>query len=501
MGKIAINESTMTNIADALRRKYGETEIITVEAPVEVCRLSSWQQGFDSYTVSINAYGKIDKYTVHTIPNATTIYMKIGTETKTPNAFVEIASGNLTEMPEDAIKLYGEHQINYYIFENTDSITIHFYKPNADTGDGLGYYAEIVGFDADGNPVGDGEIKEAEISIKRMYKSSEMADAIDLITSVPQDLFYFDGECSYLNYQGKWDSFFKACGNKVTLAPTLTTQWMSGSKLEDWTMNAIISTNAFFTDMPNLKTISGNIDINKTSSASFLSNLFRGCKSLRYVPQNSYTIFKNNQNKSMIGLFENCNSLREIPQEIMPYLNGTTCGNMVAGMMCIDAIENFPIHEYYSYNTFPSTFKDVNRLSKFTFATNNGVPYTAEWKSNTLDFSVRVGWLYDTYDVTLTNSGITADKEVTDDASYQALKNDPDWFTYNRAYSRYNHDSAVETINSLPDTSAYLAANGGTNTISFRGDAGSKTDGGAINTLTEEEIAVATVKGWTVTIV
>lgn len=67
--------------------------------------------------------------------------------------------------------------------------------------------------------------------------------------------------------------------------------------------------------------------------------------------------------------------------------------------------------------------------------------------------------------------------------------------------SVYNHDSAVETINSLPDTSAYLASAGGTNTIKFKGDSGSATDGGAINTLTEEEIAVATAKGWTVTLV
>jgi hypothetical protein len=65
-------------------------------------------------------------------------------------------------------------------------------------------------------------------------------------------------------------------------------------------------------------------------------------------------------------------------------------------------------------------------------------------------------------------------------------------------YSRYNHDSAVETINSLPDTSAYLAENGGTNTIQFNSVSGKLTDGGAINTLTEEEIAVAVARGWTV---
>ena len=93
------------------------------------------------------------------------------------------------------------------------------------------------------------------------------------------------------------------------------------------------------------------------------------------------------------------------------------------------------------------------------------------------------------------------DKEVTDDATYQALKNDPDWFTCKVEYNRYNHDSAVETINSLPDTSAYLAANGGTNIIKFKGAAGSATDGGAINTLTEAEIAVAAAKGWTVSLV
>ena len=103
--------------------------------------------------------------------------------------------------------------------------------------------------------------------------------------------------------------------------------------------------------------------------------------------------------------------------------------------------------------------------------------------------------------ITSFNSGITADKEVTDATTYAALKNDPDWFTCDVAYSRYNHDSAVATINSLPDTSAYLAANGGNNTIMFTGAAGSATDGGAINTLTQEEIAVATAKGWTVTLV
>lgn len=62
----------------------------------------------------------------------------------------------------------------------------------------------------------------------------------------------------------------------------------------------------------------------------------------------------------------------------------------------------------------------------------------------------------------------------------------------------YGYDSAVRTINSLPDLSGNTGA---ANTIIFKGEAGSRTDGGAINTMTEEEIAVATAKGWVISFV
>ena len=151
----------------------------------------------------------------------------------------------------------------------------------------------------------------------------------------------------------------------------------------------------------------------------------------------------------------------------------------------------------WTSNAFNSTFNLCCRLKNVTFALNDGAPYTVTWKSQVIDLYNYVGYFASKDHILKYNSGITADKEVTDDATYQALKNDPDWFTTKIEYSRYNHDSAVATINSLPDTSAYLASKGGTNTIKFKGAAGSATDGGAINTLTEEEIAVAAAKGWT----
>ena len=175
----------------------------------------------------------------------------------------------------------------------------------------------------------------------------------------------------------------------------------------------------------------------------------------------------------------------------------------------------------YSYKTF---------LKEFKFCTNNGVPYEVKWKNQTFDFahnSYSIG--YSTNSATSNISHQTRydyhnhnifykDKELTTleevQARYNELKNGR-WYaqssrqiTYEGAsrymsllFSRYNHDSAVNTINSLPDTSAYLATAGGTNTIKFRNYQGALTDGGGINDLTPAEIQVATDKGWTVTIV
>jgi hypothetical protein len=145
-----------------------------------------------------------------------------------------------------------------------------------------------------------------------------------------------------------------------------------------------------------------------------------------------------------------------------------------------------------------SSFGYCYRLKKLTFALEDGQPIKVNWKSQTLDLSNNVGYSYDVARITGYNSGITADKLVINEAAYQALKDDEDWFTTTPDYSRYNRTSAVETINSLPDTSEYLASAGGTNTIKFKGTSGATTDGGAINTMTEEEIAVATAKGWSV---
>ena len=216
------------------------------------------------------------------------------------------------------------------------------------------------------------------------------------------------------------------------------------------------------------------------------------------------------------NLFNSNNSLRTIPTwfyllklnpESTSYPSTTYCIYHRLFNQCysLDEIKNIPVWKCKGAatgNIFVYCFNDTYRVKDITFETNaDGSPIVTEWKSQIIDLSSSTGWGVYKYNLTDYNSGITADKEVKDATTYATLKNDADWFTVDVAYSRYNHDSAVNTINSLPDTSAYLTANGGTNTIKFKGNAGALTDGGAINTLTAEEIAVATAKGWTVSLV
>lgn len=243
-------------------------------------------------------------------------------------------------------------------------------------------------------------------------------------------------------------------------------------------------------------------------------NMFENCHMLREFPEgfgsdwNWNRLHTYNYGK-FNSFFASCHSLRKVPVDILKNMWGiqttttySPLGYAFSSCYALDEIRDFPIQPTtLTSNQFDTLIQGCHRLKSFTFATNeDGTPKIAQWKNQTFETNkygmYPLGYATKASLITGYNSGITKDKEVVDDASYQALKNDPDWFTCKPAYSRYNHDSAVETINSLPDCSAT-----GTNTIKFIGAAGSATDGGAINTLTEEEIAVAAAKGWTVSFI
>ena len=250
---------------------------------------------------------------------------------------------------------------------------------------------------------------------------------------------------------------------------------------------------------------------------SIVRDFARGAINLKEIPKDYFDNWDlsylssstNNYTGDASYLFYNCRSLRSIP---VGFLNGMNpkisyyYSYYYSGFnscYCLDELIDLPIPytATWTNNAFSKTFSSCARLKRITFATQeDGSLLIKEWKNQVIDLS-EVGWGISSQTIVSCNNSITMDKYVDSDEKYQALKNDPDWFTYGSKWSRYNKTSAIETINSLPDTSAYLATAGGTNTIKFKGGSGSSTDGGAINTMTEEEIAVATAKGWTVTFV
>lgn len=242
-------------------------------------------------------------------------------------------------------------------------------------------------------------------------------------------------------------------------------------------------------------------------------DMFRGCYKLKEISAESVK-FNFDTGRAFNRIFYDCYSLRSFPIEwFEPASKGSVndCRvqylNAFTNCMALDEIVDLhsPVitnGNVYGSDYFANMFNNCYRLSRLKF--KNSVNHRIN--GSTIDLSYNVGWA-SAYTPSYTNmlddgtgnSGITEADRVVDDATYQALKNTPNWFTTNYNYSRYNKVSAIETINSLPDTSYYVKAYyGGKNYIKFREDAGSKTDGGRIGDMTEEQIAVSTAKGWTV---
>lgn len=363
------------------------------------------------------------------------------------------------------------------------------------------------------------------------YKTSEMAAAITAIEGgggdLPAEALTITGDCTCRFAYNGWNWFIDTYGNQITTSnitngdsmfrnsDNLTNISFELNFIGDNTSNSNNTSSAYrmFYDCYKLE----SIPVISNCKVSRINEVFSGCRRLRYFPDDIESYFNWSYLDSLdtqwgdgdaLNMFKNCYSLRKIPMGLLKHGNKSIHYSKNAfyglGSRCYALDEMIDIPVIYTYtwtgNAFFMFGNECSRVKNITFMMPDGQPYVKNWKSQTIDLTTNVGYTKSVDNIIGYNSGITADKEVKDDATYQALKNDPDWFTTKVEYSRYNHDSAVATINSLPDTSAYLATAGGTNTIKFEGAAGSATDGGAINTLTEEEIAVATAKGWTVTL-
>lgn len=386
---------------------------------------------------------------------------------------------------------------------------------------------QITGIISGSDPV----VEALEVTVNGTYTAPDGVDGYTpVVVNVPQEGaptaedLTFTGTLKYTFGNNHLNNIIKKYENIIAINNVTTGSYMFDS-----------STN--LEDVSNL-----HIGLATTGSGCTLDYAFNNCRELKKLPTVSglckryfYNIFANcynlsgeeagkffsqltiydDTNSGCYSVFYNCYSVRNVElfcqamhENITNWPNRSVTLNYNSqfyNCRALDEITNLYIPRVKSASTsnlFNSTFSGCARLKNMKFVTQEGgTPYQVQWKSQTIDLS-SVGYASsDYFNNNPYSSGISYTKKVTGDAGYQNLKNDPDWYTVYSSYSRYNHDSAVETINSLPDTSAYLSTAGGTNTIKFKDSAGSKTDGGAINTLTETEIAVAAAKGWTVSLV
>lgn len=500
MAQVLVNDNTLSSLGDLVREIKGEDKNTYKTINVSECELITEGDG-EYYKVELDTSGSSYIYEA-TIENAAKQLLIFRFNTNGDLFPVwqwggggGRYTGNLTQDISEKVKKYkDDSRFNY---------SDYWYFRKLDGHSNIKIYTNIVAGD---NP-------------ETHYTPSELVDELEEICEnvVPQDMLNITGDCQYRFYFNGWNAFLEKFDSKITT-------------------NNITDMNSMFEQCYKLEKINFDINCSNSSNNHNSNNMFAYCSQLKEMPKiynfkpyNIQNMFNNCYNMSKIdsecieswdfsslhqqssaqlsGMFSQCYSLRTIPQRLIENIycapTSTTSNYapyyyMYCACYVLEKLENIPVITGVSYtsNRLSTMISYCNRLKKFTFKTNeDGTAIATTWKNQLLDFTNYVGWSSSDGNIIGNNSGLTVDTKITDDTSYHALKNNPDSYTLLVQYACYNHDSAVETINSLPDTSAY-----GTNTIEFNGTAGSATDAGAINTLTEAEIAVASAKGWTVTL-
>lgn len=267
-------------------------------------------------------------------------------------------------------------------------------------------------------------------------------------------------------------------------------------------------------------------DINIGETCSTCNGMFNNCRVMKRIPvvnglrgdcgELFYSMWKleeigeedlpNMADGTIYGkkIFYRCERLRKVSPQVLKALGTDTMSfsnSVLNGLFqncyALDEALNLPVRnaEIKGTNQFENTFLNCWHIKDITFATKiNGSPKEVIWDTQTIDLTMcgyGSGGAY-----------LNSTKEIKDDATYEQYYNDPDAWSSKANYSRYDKASALRTIASLPIV--YRETIGGNLAgsciVKFNSAAGSSTIGGSIGSMTEEEIAVATAKGWTISL-
>ena len=388
-----------------------------------------------------------------------------------------------------------------------------------------------------------------------------MVAAIESITTgggsavLPEELKVISGNVQYLFSKDYATHYVNAFGKQITTKDLVNPQMFTGNgTIEEVPFDLNISsgyTNSIFRDCSKLKKIKDINIANPTNTINSLNSCFQNCQKLKEIGvirkpmiSNLYYAFSLCKNLNHITIegavgvddgvnnmwdaFSGCLGLRELDSSFLKLLranDGGAYSSTFYDCYSMDRIVGFGVpisssSKTYTRNIYTSTFNNCCRLDELTFETNeDGTPKELYANHQIINLSQNVGYCpHSLWDICKTVGDIKEGQsvpgfydyiqpsassadiwnyQITADKNTEEYYNHKDSWTEDYLYSRYNHRSMVNTINSLPDTSTFLASNGGTNMIIFKSKQGDNSPWGGASNLTEEEIAVATAKGWT----
>lgn len=348
------------------------------------------------------------------------------------------------------------------------------------------------------------------------YTPAEMATAIASIETgggeLTEEDLTFTGDLSYFNYYGRMSKIIKKCGSKMrfngitNFAYAFKGNDPLNSDFSNWTINlSRCKLDECFSNQSSIKAFP-----KFQGTVVSLQHLFDQSSSIELIPDDLFPagieFICKQWGQSYYGIFSNCQALKKLPLwfENMTFTVDKDYNYSLyttvypATFYCCYNLKELtlpiiPSPAKLKSNCFSTTFQNVRSMRKFIFAPPPAGNESVLWTKQTIDLADgECGY----------SSNGSGSKAIYDDATYNQNKNDPDAWAKKLEYSFYNHDSALETIRSLPYAQMVdIPHSQLQNVIKFYGKSGEKTDGGAINTLTAEEIAIATNKGWTVSFV
>lgn len=371
-----------------------------------------------------------------------------------------------------------------------------------------------------------------------LFYLDESFDDIPTI-NIPQ-LFYWDAN-------GQSDNIIDAIFDRLTFNLSGDnganfTGAFSGSQLgvtTDWrskeiyqvnnTNGALYMFNSMFSYNEVIKYPPKFVFTNATSQCNFIYQFYQTFYDSAVVKISSDTFpqdaaMNHNANTSM--MFYSADRLREVPQDFLGYATYNATGTpfqsaravttaMYGSCKVLKEIKGAPFYPCSGsvgnkdyYGDFATNCYTLHNL---TFYKPNGSVGTMNAYNQTIDLSTVGYWTMGAYDDPNASINVYLEPEdqtnkiiisASTNNATTANVEDLNSFGINLAYATYNRKSAVATINSLPDTSAAISSSGGTNTIKFKSGAGSAYGNDYdMSQLSAAEIAVATAKGWTVTLV